>query len=273
MVRDQGQAPGGYGIPEAAALVGWSASRVRRLVRDGVLAPTRAPDGQLRLSFRDLALLRRLRELGAERVAPRRIGRALLRLRDAQPGSDALSLSARGRELVARDGERLWSPESGQWVFDFRSAPAREVVALRTSASRNAEEWLALGGELEESDPEGARAAYRAALELDAASFDAHVNLGCLEHEAKSLARAESHYRAALELRPEDVTARFDLAVVLEDQGRRAEARAAYEAVLERDGACAEALHNLARLCERQGDRAAALRHWVALRRLVKEEP
>lgn len=281
MPHEEGQAAGGYGIPEAAALVGWSASRVRRLVRDGVLAPTVGPGGSLRLSFRDLALLRRLRELGSQRVTPRRVECALRRLRDARPGSDALALSARGRELVARDGEGLWSPESGQCLFDFATAPASDVVTLTARAESvraeraalSAEEWVRLGGELEESDPEGARAAYRAALELDAASFDAHVNLGCLEHEAGELARAESHYRAALEARPDDLTARFDLAVVLEDQGRRAEARKAYEALLERDPACSEALHNLARLCERAGDRAAALRHWVALRRLVRDEP
>jgi tetratricopeptide (TPR) repeat protein len=282
MPRDEGQAAGGFGIPEAAALVGWSASRVRRLVRDGVLAATREPGGELRLSFRDLALLRRLRELGAQRVAPRRVRRALLRLRDAgaEAGTlDALALSARGRELVARDGACLWSPESGQVVFDFATPSPRGVVDLaargasarQARAALTAEEWVRLGGDLEESDPEGACGAYRAALELDATSFDAHVNLGCLEHEAGRLAGAEAHYRAALELRPDDVTARFDLAVVLEDQGRRAEARAAYEAVLERDASCSEALHNLARLCERQGDRAAALRHWVALRRLVQE--
>ena len=283
MPREEGQAAGGFGIPEAAALVGWSASRVRRLVRDGVLAPTRDSGGALRLSFRDLALLRRLRELGSQRVAPRRVERALRRLRDARPESDALALSARGRELVARDGEGLWSPESGQCLFDFATAtaPARDVVSLpargeavrRQRAALGAEEWVRLGGELEESDPEGAGAAYRAAIELDASSFDAHVNLGCLEHEAGRLARAESHYRAALEARPDDKTARFDLAVVLDDQGRRAEARKAYEALLERDPACSEALHNLARLCERAGDRAAALRHWVALRRLVRDEP
>jgi tetratricopeptide (TPR) repeat protein len=282
MPQDEGQAAGGYGIPEAAALVGWSVARVRRLVRDGVLAPTRTPGGKLRLSFRDLALLRRLRELGAQRVAPRRVRRALLRLRDAETGGlDALALSARGRELVARDGACVFSPESGQVVFDF-AAPSQKGVAVLAARGASArpsrdaltgEEWVRLGGELEESDKEGARAAYRAALEIDAASFDAHVNLGCLEHEANALARAESHYRAALELRPDDVTARFDLAVVLEDQGRRAEARAAYEVLLERDPSCSEALHNLARLCERQGDRAAALRHWVALRRLVKGEP
>jgi tetratricopeptide (TPR) repeat protein len=283
MPQEQGQAAAGFGIPEAAALVGWSAARVRRLVRDGVLEPTRDPRGAWRLSFRDLALLRRLRELGAQQVAPRRVRSALRRLRDESGELNALALSTRGGELVVREGDQLWSPESGQYVFDFAAAqkPSQQPVALAAAREARApapardlgaDEWVQLGEDLEESDPAGARAAYRAALEQGAGNADAHVNLGCLEHEAGNLAGAEAHYRAALELRPDDATARFDLAVVLEDQGRRAEARAAYEAVLARDAANAEARHNLARLCERQGDRAAALRHWVALRRLVRED-
>jgi tetratricopeptide (TPR) repeat protein len=280
MSQDAGPPAADFGIAEAAALVGWSEERVRRLVRDGVLAPTRGPRGTLRLSFRDLALLRRLRELGGERVPPRRVRNALARLRAASPDSGALSslALAPAGEVVVREGECLWSPESGQCVFDF--APAREprVVAFAPRAAeaaparapRSADEWLALGCELDESDPARAREAYRAALALEPAHADAHVNLGCLEHAAGRFGAAEAHYRAPLAVRPDDATARFDLAVALEDQRRDAEARRTYEALLADDPDNAEALHNLARLCERQGDRAGALRYWVALRRLLR---
>lgn len=279
MAHEQGQAAGTFGIPEVAALLGWSPARVRRLVRSGVLAPKRGPRGALRLSFRDLTLLRRLRELGGSRVPPRRVGRALARLREEHPDAESLAgvtLSASGGDVVVRDGACLWSPASGQCLFDFAPPAASRVVAFaaRTQSAvgraLSAEDWVRLGSDFEESDLERARQAYRAALELDPANADAHVNLGCLEHEAGQLAAAEAHYRAALASRPGDATARFDLAVALEDQGRSGEARAAYEAVLEVDPACAEAHHNLARLFERLGDRAAALRHWGAFRRLVR---
>jgi tetratricopeptide (TPR) repeat protein len=277
MPRDAARAAGDFGIREAAALVGWSQGRVRRLVRDGVLRPTRGARGALRLSFRDLALLRRLREVAEERVPPRKVRRALARLRAALPDAGALpdlALAAAGHELVVREGERLWSPESGQCVFDF--APAREPSVLafaprgREDAPRTADAWVRLGCELDESDPAGAAEAYLAALAQDPAHADAHVNLGCLEHAAGRLAEAEAHYRAALSACPEHRTARFDLAVALEDQRRFAEAREVYEQILAEEPACAEAHHNLARLCERLRDRAGALRHWLALRRLLR---
>lgn len=281
MPRDASRAAGDYGIREAAALVGWSQGRVRRLVRDGVLAPTRGARGALRLSFRDLTLLRRLRELGGERVPPRRVRRALAKLRAALPDAGALSdvaLAAAGGEVVVRDGDRLWSPESGQCVFDFAPARAPSVIAFAprdpdpAAAPRGADDWVRLGCELDETNPAAAAEAYLAALALDPRHADAHVNLGCLEHAAGRLASAESHYRAALAASPDHTTARFDLAVSLEDQRRLAEARAVYAEILARDPRCAEAHHNLARLCERTGDRAGALRHWVAFRNLLRDD-
>ena len=245
MPQEGAHAAGDFGIPEAAALVGWSANRVRRLVRDGVLTPTRGPRGSLRLSFRDVALLRQLRDLGGE--------------------------------VLVREGARLRSAGSGQYVFDFAPLRERNVVAFvprpaAAGAAPSADAWVQRGCELEASDPDGAREAYRAALSADPQHADAHVNLGCLEHEAGQLAEAETHYRAALATRPDHATARFDLAVVLEDLRRDREARAEYEALLAADPACAEAHHNLARLCERLGDRLAALRHWVAFRQLERDE-
>ena len=163
--------------------------------------------------------------------------------------------------------------ESEQSAFDFERAPDRRmarVLALPTTAARerDAEVWYRLGCELESSEPEEAHAAYSRAIALAPAHADAHLNLGCLEHEAGRLASAESHYRAALAARADDVTARFDLAVALEDQQREGEARDAYLACLASDPACAEAHYNLARLAERAGDRATALRHLLAYRRL-----
>jgi len=246
MPQEEGHAAtGSFGISQAAAIVGWSAGRVRRLVREGVLAATRGPRGALRLSFRDLAQLRRLRDLGGERIV--------------------------------REGARLWSAESGQYVFDFSSACERNVVEFAPRASvpepsaLDADAWVERGCELDPTDRDAAREAYRAALEAEPGHVEAHVNLGCLEHEAGNLEDAEAHYRAALASHPQHAIARFDLAVVLEDLGRDEDARAAYQAVLADDSACAEAHHNLARLCERIGDRAGALRHFVAYRQLARE--
>jgi Flp pilus assembly protein TadD len=163
--------------------------------------------------------------------------------------------------------------DTSQSAFDFEGAPRRlaRVLAHPATAARerDAEGWYRLGCELESTDPEQAREAYGHAIALAPAHPDAHLNLGCLDHEAGQLASAEAHYRAALAARADDVTARFDLAVALEDQRREGEARDEYLACIAGDPTCAEAHYNLARLAERAGDRASALRHLLAYRRLA----
>ena len=184
--------------------------------------------------------------------------------------------SARRARRVSREAGQPCGAGQVQRAFDFERAPkgrsAARVFALPTARApreRDADAWYYLGCELEPADPERARAAYASALALAPAHPDAHLNLGCLDHEAGRLAEAEAHYRAALAARSGDVTAHFDLAVALEDQGRAGESRDAYLACLAEDPTCAEAHYNIARLCERAGDVAAALRHLMAYRRLV----
>lgn len=264
----------GYGVQEVADLLATTPARVRGWVRAGLVSPSRGPRGALRFSFRDLAFLRQLNDLEGGRVAPRRVRRAIRRLRDAgEVDLASLGLDARRGEVVLRDGDTLFSPESGQAVFDFASPPSGATVvdlaARRRDGgdTRGAEEWYRLGQALESVDAEQAADAYRRALELDATHADAAINLGCLHHERGRLALAERAYRAAVAARP-DATAWFDLAVVLEDQRRNAEARRAYEAALAADPACAEAHFNLANLCDRTGDAAGALRHLTAYRKL-----
>jgi tetratricopeptide (TPR) repeat protein len=255
---------------------------VRSLARAGLVEAQRGTRGELRFGFRELAFLRQLRDLRGDRKSVRRAHRALVRLRAALPPDRdlcELGLATAAGELVVRETGRLWSPESGQFVFDFERAPAREPAARvrelapsEPAREHDADAWYHLGCELESAEPERARAAYVRALELAPAHADAHLNLGCLDHEAGRLADAEAHYRAALAVRDGDVTARFDLAVALEDQERQNEAREAYLACLAADPTCAEAHYNLARLCERAGDLAEALRHLIAYRRGVGAE-
>ena len=276
-----------YGVREVAQLLGVSPARVRSMARAGWMEAKRDAAGALRFGFRELAFLRQMRDLPEGRVSPRRLRRALTRLRASLPADRDLSefgLGTAAGELVVRETGHLWSPESGQMVFDFEAcagaaAESRRVVSLASRRAgteaasepeRDAASWHRLGCDLEASDRDRARAAYERALSLDPSLADAHVNLGCLLHEIGELPAAEDHYRDALALRPEDITARFDLAVVLEDRGRDDEARAAYEACIAGDPACAEAHYNLARLAERAGDDEAVVRHLVAYRRLVR---
>jgi len=265
-----------YGVREAADLVGLSPERVRRIVRAGLVDAKRDERGQLRLSFRDLSFLRRVRELDRARIAPRRVHKALtcLRTRLRDVDLSAVSLSAAAGEVVVREGRTLWSPDSGQFVFDFEhNATAPTVVSLEQEAQplrqgMDADGWYRLGCELEGNDARRAEEAYRLALQQDPSHADAHINLGCLDHEAERFESAEAHYRAALGTREGDSTALFNLAVLLEDQERFSEAREVYESTLAADAACAEAHYNLARLCDRLGDATGVVRHLTAYKRL-----
>jgi len=272
----------GYGIREVARLAGVPAARVRSLARAGLVEPRRGARGEWRFDFRDLAFLRRVADLPATGVSPRRLRRALVRLRAWLPPERdlrELGLATAEGELVVREAGRLWNPDSGQCVFDFRERRQPAVVSLDVlrpvepdPEPSEAERWYRLGCELERADLPRAHHAYARAVALDPAHADARINLGCLEHEAGALEAAEAQYRAALAQRPDDATAGFDLAVVLEDRGRLDEAREAYLGCLESDPDYAEAHYNLARVCEALGDDEGVVRHLVCYRRLTREE-
>jgi tetratricopeptide (TPR) repeat protein len=279
--------PGGaYSAEQVAGLLGLTLAQIRGYVRAGVITPARGPRGEWCFSFQDLVFLRVVKGLATSRVPPRRMRQALRRLREQLPADRPLSgvrVAALGGDVVVRERDRVWSPATGQYWLDFEGS-AREPedaavpLAPRVPAAEgdapvalaaSADGWYAIGVELEEADPAQAREAYQRALALDPGHADAHVNLGCLEHEAGRLALAERHYRAALAARPGDPTASFDLGVVLEDLGRLDEARAAYGQALAAEPDSADAHYNLARLCDRLGETVAAIRHlqaWRALR-------
>jgi tetratricopeptide (TPR) repeat protein len=268
-----------FSAEQVAGLLGLGAAQLRGFVRNGFVEPARGPGGELRFSFQDLVFLRVVARLAEARISPRRMERAVRGLRARLPDDRPLSgvrLGAAGAHVVVREHDRTWSPESGQYWFEFDDAPAAaEATPARVpepalEVTATAEGWYVFGCEVEASNPEAARDAWSRALELDPQLAEAHVNWGCLEHEAGRLAEAEGHYRAALAIRPDDATAAFDLAVVLEDLGRAGEARAAYEAVLALDADCADAHFNLARLCDRLGEPNSALRHLQAYRKLTQ---
>lgn len=257
-------------------MLGLSPAQIRAYATQGFLEPERGPRGELRFGFHDLIILRTAGELTAAKIPQRKVRSALEKLRAQLPEGKSLTgvrISAEGEQVVVRDGETVWDPESGQSLFDF----SIEELALKTvpllhrarSAARTADDWYELACELEVSSLEQAKEAYEQTIRLDPQHADAHVNLGRLLHEEGAPAAAEPHYRAALEADPEHDTAAFNLGVALEDLGRTADAIEAYRLALALDPNHADAHYNMAGIYERRGEKQAALRHLKVYRSLL----
>jgi tetratricopeptide (TPR) repeat protein len=272
-----------YTSKHVARLLDLSVGQVRSYARAGFLQPDRGPRGEYRFSFQDLVLLRTAKGLLAERVPPRKVRRALRKLKSQLPGDRPLTgvrIAAEGDRIVVQDGGSIWNPETGQASFNFDVADLASKLATHApNAARatldsddeemSADDWFVLGTDLEPTTPDHALEAYRRALDLNPDHFETRINVGRLLHERGRLHAAVTHFRLALNVRAADPTALFNLAICLEDLGRTDEAVQVYRETIAADADCADAYYNLARLYETLGDSATALRHLQTYRRLT----
>ena len=272
----------GFSTREVARLLRVNQGRVRSLVYAGFVTPGRGPGRRYRFSFQDVVVLRAARDLVASRIPASRIAHIVSQLRAELPGGRSLAslrITADGSQVVVREGGEAWEPESGQMLLDFsvadlvvRAMPLarRAAAAARESGDEmRAEDWFALGYELEATELDEAIRAYREALRLDPRHVEAHVNLGRLLHERGAVAEAARHYRKAASLRPADATAAYDLGVALQDLGRFEEAAEVYGAAIELAPGHADTYFNLSAVYERLGHDALAIRHLKTYRQLV----
>jgi tetratricopeptide (TPR) repeat protein len=271
----------GYGVRDAAKLLGLTEAQVRRCVRAGLVGVPPARGQTITLSFQDQVLLRTAVSLLTERIPMRRVRAALRRLAAQLPEGRPLSgvrISAEGDAIVVRDGAERWVPESGQCVFDFEVSELEEKItplhAARAprgidGAPGTAEDWFLTGLDLEPGSADEARDAYRRALELDPSHLDARLNLGRLLHEAGQVDAAEAHYRVVIDARPDDATAWFNLGVALEDREQLEEAVSAYRLAIELDPDSPDPYWNLGQLYERTERPALAARYLGLYRELA----
>jgi len=273
-----------YTAKSVARMSGLSVRQVRAYARAGFLESERNPQGEYLFSFQDLVLLRTARSLLSAQVAPSKILRALSQLKQQLPGDQPLTgvqLSAEGADVVVHDGESAWNPLSGQVCFDYGNNEGITPAEIRSQSagtkapdseeSMEADDWAALGHELEAAAPEHAREAYRRALELNPNQVETRARLGNLLHEEGALESAEAHFRLALMIRPRYVTALFHLGVCLEDQGKMDEAVRIYKETIQLDEDCADAYHNIACLLEELGETDAALDYFKTYRELIED--
>lgn len=265
----------GFSTAEVARILRMPQGRVRELVRAGLSRPGRRGHAYA-FSFQDLVVLRAAQGLLEAGVRPGRVRRALAALLGNLPKDRPLSgmrIYADGREVVVRDGDAAWHPETGQALLQFDvdelAARAEGLEAGEGAAGEDARREFARALALEQHDAVAARAAYERALELDPDLVDAYVNLGRLVHEAGDPQEAARLYQLALVRAPEDPVIHFNLAVALEDLRGASPAVRHYERALELDPGFADAHFNLAGLYEELGRRVEALRHYLEYKKLT----
>jgi tetratricopeptide (TPR) repeat protein len=270
-----------YTSQEVARILRVSESEFRSCLR-AALFPAPSKRRPRRFTFQDLLLLQTAKRLCDAKIPVARIRRLLHSLKRQLPDEQSLAqvkIYADGRRVVVWDGQSLWQPDSGQFLFNFEpvTPEGKQVRAITSGvrpsgkeSGRTAEQWVVLAMELEAESPDEARRAYQEALRLEPDFMDAHINLGLHYHRDGQLRQAERCYRKATEYAPDEVLGHFNLAVVLTDQGNRPGAIEAYETVVKLLPSFAEAHCNLAALYEAEGQKREAIQHYAAAKKLLK---
>ena len=268
-----------FTLKRVQEMLGLSGATVGKLISAGFVTPLRGPRNEHRFTFQDLMLLRTAHALQQARIPPRKILRSLARLKADLPAElplTGLRITAVGADVVVRDRSGQWSADSGQLVMDFEIAEVAGTVAFIapaiTPTAPPVDAWFRQGEALEATDPAGAEAAYRRAIEADPALTAAWLNLGALLCEAGRAAAALALYAQALATLAHEPLIHFNHAIALEDHGQLPEALAAYERALALDATLADAHYNAGMLLEQLGDAQAAFRHFSAYRRLQRTE-
>ena len=192
-----------YNTKDLERLFGLPASAVRSLARAGHISPVKR-GGRLHYSFQDLLMLRTASALRSANISAHRINRTLQTFRATLPtgaASNKRSLSALGNQIAIREGKMLWESDSGQYVLELGLGEEKgglHVISRHISpvaSELSADDFYTKACAIEDTDPDGARAAYEACLKADPRHVEARINLGRLLHIAGRLEEAEQLYR------------------------------------------------------------------------------
>jgi DNA-binding transcriptional MerR regulator len=256
----------GYSAQDVTKMLGLTPGRLRAYLRAGFLSPERGEHGKLQFSFRDLLLLRTAEGLVAERIPPRRVLRALKKLRERVPEARPLTelhLRADGDRVVVRDGDARWQPESGQVLLSFPdgSPPLADapISAFPPRGTPRADAKAEIPDVLPARDPRSpggvptpAAADPPPMLDVVELSADELHRIGCSQEEADPRA-AERTYRRLLEVDPDHPDGHINLGRLLHEAGQHGQAEEHYRRALELRPGDATAAFNLAVVIEDQG--------------------
>ena len=234
-------------------------------------------------SFQELGQLRKLRELGAQRISAGSIRNAVSAMRAVSGVPEPLletGLDLDMGPLVFRHCGNIMEPIAGQYLLDFSGTGKQAIAAIAApalSARERDQEVVRLftravyaeeAGRLDE-----ALEGYEGVLALCPGHAPSAINLGTIHYNRRDYGRAEQFYRMATENDPSYALAFFDLGNVLDELKRMPDAIAAYRRAIELQPHYADAHYNLALALERNGQRRSALPHWTTYLRLDGSGP
>jgi len=269
---------------------GVSRGTVASLTRAGLLEPVKGSRGERKYSFQDVVLIRTADSLKKASVPPRRVTRALQRLKawsQDRPLS-GVRVAAVGNGVVVSEPHRQWEVETGQLVMELQPSRSQPGAVLSIQSARKAEDraddhadvgtdagsdagtWFQLGCQLEAQDMRKAEQAYRRAIAIAPDYADPYLNLGCLLTEAGRVQEAESLYRDAVAAIGDEPLLHFNLGVTLEDLERYEDALRSYHRCIDIAPDMADAHFNAARLHEQLGDAHRAIRHFNQYRKYCR---
>lgn len=259
-----------YTLKRVQDMLGLSRGVVTGLMAAGFVTPSRGARNEYRFTLQDLMLLRTAHGLQSAKIAPRKILRALARLRASLPAElplTGLRISAVDRRVVVRDPVGPRDADSGQRLIDFEvmPQPGGSVAFLSPQHAATAISPASLA----DARPAGGRTAGneggRSGRSNDTGSPaptddnpDTWFRLG-ERLESADVRSAESAYRRAVALQPGHAHACLNLGALLCEASRCEEAVALYERALQH-GASHALLHfNHAIALEDQGRSRDAL--------------
>ncbi|MCT9117890.1 tetratricopeptide repeat protein [Cupriavidus gilardii] len=269
---------------------GVSRGTVASLTRAGLLEPAKGSRGERQYSFQDVVLIRTADSLKKANVPPRRVTRALQRLKawsQDRPLS-GVRIAAVGNGVVVSEPHRQWEVETGQLVMELQPSRSQPGAVLSIQSARKAEDraddhadvgtdagsdagtWFQLGCQLEAQDMRKAEQAYRRAIAIAPDYADPYLNLGCLLTEAGRVQEAEALYRDAVAAIGDEPLLHFNLGVTLEDLERYEDALRSYHRCIDIAPDMADAHFNAARLHEQLGDAHRAIRHFNQYRKYCR---
>lgn len=268
-------------------MLGLSPTRLRAYVKAGLLCPQRGHGGELRFSFQDLLLLRTAEGLVTERLPPRRVRDALMKLRRRMPTERPLTgvqLGTEGEHVVVRDGGTAWRADSGQGLLSFDARPAdgqqaadgAEVAPItfarrpppRRSAMAAEQPAAAAAPTAGTTDPTGtATPSAPTGDDVTGPTADDFFQLGCsLEDGAPQAARVA--YQNVLLLDPRHPDAHVNLGRLVHESGNLPLAEKHYRAALALRPTDSTAHFNLGVVLEDQGRPEAAVETYEATLRV-----